>query len=149
MNGSTYEIKNGVPQGSVLGPILFIIYVNDICNISFDGSIVTYADDTCLLFSYKTWDGVYEKACRGFNQIVNILNNGNVSLNIDKTVFMPLWRPYQRITSPPHVISHRWSRDDAHARTSAGRHVMVRLHCPSFASPMLVNSRHRPFCFIK
>ena len=33
--------------------------------------------------------GVYEKACRGFNQIINILNNRNLSLNVDKTVFMP------------------------------------------------------------
>jgi len=89
VNGNTYGIKNGVPQGSVLGPILFIIYINEICNINFDGSIVTYADDTCLLFSHKSWGGVYEKACRGFNQIINFLNNRNLSLNVDKTVFMP------------------------------------------------------------
>lgn len=89
VNGNTYGIKSGVPQGSVLGPILFIIYINEICDINFDGSIVTYADDTCLLFSHKSWDGVYEKACRGFNQIINILNNRNLSLNVDKTVFMP------------------------------------------------------------
>jgi hypothetical protein len=88
VNVNIYGIKNGVPQGSVLGPILFIIYINEICNINFDGSIITYADDTCLLFSQKSWDGVYEKACRGFNQIINILNNINLSLNIDKTVFM-------------------------------------------------------------
>jgi len=87
VNGNTYGIKNGVPRGSVLGPILFIIYINKICNINFDGSIVTYADDT--LFSHKSWDGVYEKACRGFNQIINILSNRNLSLNVDKTVFMP------------------------------------------------------------
>jgi len=65
------------------------IYINEICNINFDGSIVTYADDTCLLFSHKSWDGVYEKACRSFNQVIKILNNINLSLNVDKTVFMP------------------------------------------------------------
>lgn len=94
--GSTCKIKHGVPQGRILGPILFIIYINDICDINFDGisstnTIVTYADGTCLLFSHKTWDGVYEKACSGFGKILKSLKHRNLLLNVDKTVFMPFF----------------------------------------------------------
>ena len=47
-------IRNGIPQGSILGPLLFIIYVNDLpSGINQFANPVIYADDTSVLVSAK------------------------------------------------------------------------------------------------
>ena len=45
------DIVCGVPQGSVLGPMLFNMYINDICNVSKSLKFILFADDTNILVS--------------------------------------------------------------------------------------------------
>ena len=86
--GNEMVVNCGVPQGSVLGPILFILYINSICNLKIEGLITTYADDTCLLFSGNSWVDVRIKATKGCKRVVDFLNHRKLSINYDKTMFM-------------------------------------------------------------
>ncbi len=62
------KITSGVPQGSVLGPLLFLLYINDIQHCSKMLSIILFADDTNLLYSdmcLKTLNGEKHYIFRG------------------------------------------------------------------------------------
>jgi len=81
-------VEYGVPQGSVLGPILFLLYINLVNDLSLDGLVVSYADDTCLLFTDKSWDGAHEKATAGLSKVYQCVCDKNLTLNEEKTMFM-------------------------------------------------------------
>lgn len=82
-------IQYGVPQGSILGPTLFLAYINDLCQLGFqNGKIVTFADDTALLFSGDTWNEVFLYAQQGFNDVTRWLNENMLTLNVEKTKYI-------------------------------------------------------------
>lgn len=87
-------VKFGVPQGSILGPSLFLIYVNDLCSMNFkNGKIISYADDTALVFSGDTWNDVRLHAEEGLLKINRWLTQNLLTLNVSKTAFLQFSLP--------------------------------------------------------
>ena len=88
---SEYEnIKYGVPQGSILGPLLFILYVNDITNTTSLFEIILFADDTTLLYSHPDISSAIDIIDKELNEISNWFKANKLSVNASKTHFMKL-----------------------------------------------------------
>ena len=48
-----YSITSGVPQGSILGPLIFIVFFNDLKESIDKSEVITYADDRVIFYAYK------------------------------------------------------------------------------------------------
>lgn len=70
-----------------------------------DGLIITYADDTCLLFSSNSWENVYHKTTVGVNKIFKELNDRKLTLNISKSVFV-VSSIYNTLISSDDIVIH-------------------------------------------
>jgi len=83
------KIKHSIPQGSILGPLFFLIYTNDLSNITDDPlKPILFADDTSIIITNPS----PSKFKEDINNIIDNINywfRGNsLSLNFDKTYFL-------------------------------------------------------------
>ena len=101
VNGVTSEpmpIQFGVPQGSVLGPLLFIMYINDlplavrVCNVEL------YADDTLLFFASKSVRDIESQLTSDLENLISWFHSNFLILNVNKTKIM-LIGTYQRLSA--------------------------------------------------
>ena len=99
------EIKCGVPQGSILGPLLFIIYLNDLPSIAKSLIPIIYADDTTLFATVNTSN--FRTAQEDMNNELKLVSEwlklNKLSLNIEKTKAM-LFHTSQRYIVTPEIF---------------------------------------------
>jgi hypothetical protein len=94
INGQSNEwvdTNAGVPQGSILGPLLFLVFINDITN-NIESDIHLFADDTSLLDIIDNHLTSYAKLNRDLNRLSQWASKWLVTFNATKTVYLQVTR---------------------------------------------------------
>jgi len=84
----TLSINCGMPQGSILGPLFFVLHINDIHLVCCQTMPIVFADDSSLFVQGKDIKMMTNKLNNELNHVYNWVNSNRLSLNIEKTYCM-------------------------------------------------------------
>ena len=86
-------ISSGVPQGSILGPLLFLLFINDMQNNVLHSTVDMYADDTLVYVCHKDVNVIEKKLNEDLQNLSNWLVKNYMKVNVNKTKIMLLGTP--------------------------------------------------------
>jgi hypothetical protein len=80
--------SKGVPQGSILGPLLFLLFIDDLKELILKGNLQLFADDIAIVYSEKNWADVEQAMNQDLEEIRNWMSRNKLAVNIRKSNFI-------------------------------------------------------------
>ena len=95
MQSTLLPVQVGVPQGSILGPLLFLVYINDLPQCLEHCEVALYADDTVIYFSSLSAGDIERAFNEDLAKLSSGFNKNRLTLNISKSEFMLIGSPHK------------------------------------------------------
>lgn len=105
VNSEQLTITFGIPQGSVLGPLIFLLYINDIFDIPFRGKIQLFADDAAFVYTNCNEYRLFDDMQHDLNLLSNWLYHNLLSLNVEKTNYIIFHSPHKTVNTANFSLS--------------------------------------------
>ena len=112
------DVTYGVPQGSILGPLLFLIYVNDRQYVSHLLQPIMFADDTTLFYAERDIKKLFQTVNNELQKISRWFFSKNLSINVTKTKYYFFHKPSKRDNIPlalpkPYIDNNQIQRSES------------------------------------
>lgn len=101
---SLRNVTFGVPQGSILGPLLFLIYINNLSQIGLKGDATLYADDTSLFYYGNSLNDIISDAQSDLNLLSKWFKHNMLTVNVSKTNYIIFSPKNKKLSNHPPLI---------------------------------------------